>query len=215
MTEPPTAPDPEPRELAWARQLQAIAQAGLTYARDPFDVERYEAVHRIAAEMLAGPFGLDAGAMLAVLERQDGYPTPKVDLRGVVFCGDELLLVQERSDGRWTLPGGWADVEESPREGVEREVREESGFEVRATRLLAVYDRQKQGYRPPFPFHVYKLFIACALVGGEAAPSAETAAVGFFREDALPPLSETRVRPHQLARMFALHRRPHAPPDFD
>jgi ADP-ribose pyrophosphatase YjhB (NUDIX family) len=136
-------------------------------------------------------------------------------VRGVLFRDDRLLLVREVSDGAWTLPGGWADVNESPAECVVREVREESGFESRAVKLLAVYDRSRHPHVPPFAFHVYKLFIACDIVGGAAGTSPETSDAAFFAEDALPPLSLSRVTGTQIARMFAHRHHPHWPTDLD
>jgi ADP-ribose pyrophosphatase YjhB (NUDIX family) len=143
-----------------------------------------------------------------------GYATPKVDVRAVVFEGDALLLVRERSDGLWTLPGGWADVGASPREVAEKEVREESGYLVRASKLLALYDRDRHGH-PPIAHHVYKLFVRCELLGGSPRESLETSGVGFFREGELPELSLTRVTPAQLARMFEHRVNPHWPTDLD
>lgn len=204
-----------PPWLDWTKRLQAIAQNGLTYARDPFDVERYAAVREIAAEMLAAGSGTGIKVIRELISRDTGHATPKVDLRGAIFRGDELLLVKERSDGRWTLPGGWADPCESPSEGVVREVFEESGFRVRARRLAAVYDRSRHAHEPPFPFHIYKLFILCEIIGGEAAPSIETAEVAFFAEAQMPELSITRVTPGQVHRMFEHHRNPALPVDLD
>jgi ADP-ribose pyrophosphatase YjhB (NUDIX family) len=203
------------RWLAWSQRIQAIAQNGLTFARDPYDRERYEALRGIAAEMLAAGSTLDPSLVLEVLEREADYATPKVDVRGAVFREDNLLLVRERSDGKWTLPGGWADVGASPAENVVREVYEESGFTVRATKLLAVFDRSKHPHEPPFAFHVYKLFLRCTLTGGTPNPSAETDAVEFFGERAIPDLSLTRVTPAQVSRMFEHHRQPDLPTDFD
>ncbi len=205
----------EPQWLRWSRQLMAIAQNGLTYANSSYDVERYEAVRNIAAEMMADHSGTDQERIVNLFARESGYATPKVDVRGVVFRDDAILLVKEREDGGWTLPGGWADVNESPREAVEREVVEESGYEVRATKLLAVLDRAKHPHVPPFPFHIYKVFILCDLIGGEAAASKETEEVGFFRENDTPELSVARTTPNQLARLFEHHRQPHLAPDFD
>jgi ADP-ribose pyrophosphatase YjhB (NUDIX family) len=136
-------------------------------------------------------------------------------VRGVVFRDDKILLVRERSDGFWTLPGGWADVNVSPSEAVEREILEESGFKTKSRRLLALYDRAKHPHRPPFAFHVYKIFIECELMGGSPTTSYETTAVDFFAEDALPPLSESRVLPDQIKRCFAMRRNPQAPAYFD
>lgn len=205
----------EPKALTWAKQLQAIGQTGLAYADDVYDAERYRAVVRIAAEILAETAALDADAVHVAFSRDDGYATPKVDVRGVVIEDDGILLVQERSDGLWTLPGGWADVGESARESVEREVAEEAGYTVRARKLLAVYDRAKHPHVPPFPFHIYKLFILCEITGTTARDPTETSNVGFFREDALPPLSLTRVVPEQIRRLFAHRRNPDWPTDFD
>jgi ADP-ribose pyrophosphatase YjhB (NUDIX family) len=200
--------------LDWAQRLQAIAQNGLHYARDPFDVERYEAVREIAAEMAAAFSDADVDAMRALFAGEKGHATPKSDVRAAVFRDDAILLVRERSEGLWTLPGGWADIGESPGEAVAREVFEESGYRVRAVKLLAVYDRNKHPHLP-FPFHTYKLFFLCELTGGEPAHSVETDGVGFFREDALPELSAMRVTPGQLARFFRHHRHPDWPTDFD
>ncbi|MHB0858328.1 MAG: NUDIX hydrolase [Anaerolineae bacterium] len=205
----------EPRWLDWAIRLQAIAQNGLAYAENPFDRERYEALRRVAAEMMAAGAGMDVEPVLDLFAREVGYATPKVDVRGVVFREDRILLVQEHSDGRWTLPGGWADVQETPSEAVEREVREESGFVTRAAKLLAVFDRSRHPHEPPYPYHIYKLFVRCELLGGEAATSHETDAVAFFHEHALPELSIARVTASQIARFFEHYRRPDLPTDLD
>ena len=201
--------------LHWSMRLQAIAQTGLTYARNPYDIERYKSVREIAAEMLAIGSGSEMSIVRDLLSRDSGYATPKVDVRGVVFRNEELLLVQEVSDGGWTVPGGWADVGESPTENVVREVREESGFEIRPVKLLAVFDRGKHPHEPPLPFHAYKLFIRCELIGGTAQPSSETQAVGFFPETNLPPLSIDRITPAQVTRLFEHYRNPALPTDFD
>ncbi len=206
---------PDPRWLDWSKRLQAIAQNGLTFAGNPHDSERYTAIRQIAAEMLAQGSGLDLATVRGVLERDSGYATPKVDVRGVVFRGDELLLVRERAEGRWTLPGGWADPGESPAENVVREVREESGFITRAAKILAVLDRSKHPHEPPLAFDIYKLFVLCTLVGGCGTHSVETDGVGFFSEDNLPELSISRVTPGQIHRMFEHHRNPSLPTDFD
>lgn len=200
--------------LVWAKHLQAIAQNGLTFADDPFDVERYEHVRQIAVEILAGHSNLDAAQARAVFANGSGYATPKVDVRGAVFQDEAILLVRERSDGLWTLPGGWADVNESPRACVEKEIFEESGYRTTAVKLLAVYDRHKHPH-PPIPHHTYKLFFLCELTGGQPAHSIETNGVGFFREDALPPLSVMRITQKQIGRMFDHYHHPDWPADFD
>ena len=200
--------------LAWVRRLQAIAQTGLTFSEDTYDRERYEQIRDIAAEIMADHTGMDAAAIVDLFRGQEGYATPKVDVRGAVFDGERLLLVRERIDGLWTLPGGWADVGDSPSEAVEREIREESGFEAKVSKLVALYDRNKQGH-PPMPFHAYKAFFLCDLLGGSAAVSYETTAVGFFARIEIPPLSTGRVTTHQIERMFAHRDNPELPTEFD
>ena len=199
----------------WSQRLQALAQIGLRYARDEFDTSRYSEIRDIAAEMMAAQSDLPKEKLIELFEREEGYATPKVDVRGVVFRENKILLVKERLDGKWTVPGGWADVAKTPRENVEREVREESGLAARAVRLLAIYDRTRQGHLPLVPFHIYKLFFLCEIAGGQMKTSYETTDVGFFGENDLPELSLTRILPGQIHRMFELWRNPDLPVDFD
>lgn len=205
----------EPRWLEWARRLQALAQNGLTFPRNPFENERYEAVRQVAADMMAAGSGADLEMILDLFKDNIGYMTPKVDTRGVVFRDSAILLVNELLDHKWTLPGGWADVNEAPSVAVVREIREEAGFETRAVKLLAVYDRTKQGHIPPHPFSAYKLFFLCEITGGAPAESIETSGAAFFREDEIPELSLARVTPSQIARMFGHYHHPEWPTDFD
>jgi ADP-ribose pyrophosphatase YjhB (NUDIX family) len=205
----------EPAWLAWARALQAIAQTGLHFAKDGFDAERYEQVREIAAHMLKAGSGEPVARILEMFRSDSGYATPKVDVRGAAFKDDRILLVQERSDGRWALPGGWADVNQTAAESVQREIEEESGYTARALKLAAVWDRSRQGHHPPEPLYVYKLFFVCALTGGAARASHESAAAEFFAEDALPALSIARVTERQIRRMFEHWRHPDLPTDFD
>ncbi len=204
----------EPKWLEWARRLDAIAQNGLTFAESPFDIERYTTIRQVAAEMLAQGSGTEIDRILDLLSGQVGYATPKVDVRGVVFQEGKILLVRERSDGLGTLPGGWADVGDSPSEAVVREVREESGYLTQATKLLALLDRNRHG-APPFPHHIYKVFFRCEIIGGGPVSSAEIQDVGFFAEDAIPELSLTRTMPGQIARMFEHYRHPDMTVDDD
>ena len=205
----------EPKWLKWSRELMAIAQNGLTYAEIHFDLERYEQVRQIAAEIMAEQSNTDERKVLDLFSGEIGYATPKVDVRGVVFRDDQILLVKERADGLWTLPGGWADVNESPSEAVVREVQEESGFETRATKLLAVLDRSKHPHVPPFPYHIYKLFVRCELIGGKASTSTETDGAEFYSLDGLPELSVSRVTESQIERLFEHYRDPDLPTDLD
>lgn len=214
-----------PKWLDWAQRLQAIAQTGINYDPHIFDLERYEAVREIAAEIVAAHSELDLATMRDLFTHQAGHATPKVDVRGVVFREDSILLVREHLDGgRWTLPGGWVDIGEAPSEATVREVYEESGYRTRAVKLLALYDRRLHDH-PPSVFHAYKVFFLCELIEGiereveTRNPSAsfqETSEATFFREDALPEdLSVGRVTRAQLKRFFEHHRSPDLPTDFD
>jgi ADP-ribose pyrophosphatase YjhB (NUDIX family) len=204
-----------PQWLEWARQLQSLSQTGLAYATDVYDVERYRALRALAAEIVAAHSDAEPEYIRGLFERDVGHATPKVDVRAAVFQGGKVLLVRERSDGGWTLPGGWADPGEPPSRAVAREVLEESGYTVRAVRLLAVLDRDRHPH-PPLPYHVYKLFFECEVLReGRLSQNLETDDVAFFDERELPPLSLARVTPGQMARLFDLHRHPELPADFD
>ena len=208
----------EPAWLVWARELQAIAQTGLTFATSACDRERYTTIRSLAAQMMATNSDADFGRVEALFAEQTGYATPKVDVRGAIFDEDaRILLVREIADaGRWTLPGGWADVNQSPSESVIREVREEAGLDVRVRKLAAVYDRARQGHTPPHPFHVYRLFFICDVVGGAPRAGLETSEVAFFGENEIPQdLSVARVLPHQIRRMFEHARDKDLLTDFD
>jgi ADP-ribose pyrophosphatase YjhB (NUDIX family) len=206
----------EPNWLKWAKQLAALAQDGLTYSDNEYEIDRYRQIRQIAAEMMSAGFDLDAKSFVELFAREQGYATPKVDVRGAVFRDGKILLVKEKIDGGWTLPGGWADPWQSPSEAMAREVFEEAGFQVRVAKLAAVYDRSKHPHQPPMPFHLYKLFFLCEITGGAATESYETTGVGFFADDSIPePLSISRTLPFQIARMFEHYRNPALPTDFD
>lgn len=202
------------RLVDWARKVQALAQTGIAYTKDPYDTERYQSLRQIAAEILRASAGNISTDLVEAFTEEHGYATPKIDVRAAVFADDRVLLVRERSDGKWTLPGGWADVGESPGTAVVREVYEESGYRVTARKLAAVYDRDLHGH-PPMAFHVYKLFFVCELVDGEPKTSTEIEDVAFFKEDELPPLSLARVTPQEIAHLFDHQRHPGWPTSFD
>ncbi len=204
----------EPNWLTWARKLQAIGQNGLTYSKDPFDIERFEELRELALEILQNYTDSDLPRIRDLFAGEHGHATPKVDVRGVVFNEDAILLVRERADGKWTLPGGWVDVNESPSESVVREVFEESGYQAKALKLLACYDRNRHPH-PPHPYHVYKLFFHCEILGGSPCTSSETDGVDFFKQDAIPELSTGRVTSAQIDRFFEFLRSPDLPTDFD
>ena len=212
-----TASPTEPHWLLWARELQALAQTGLAFTRDQYDRDRYQRLRAIAAEIMAEHAGIAMPDIEVMFTQQTGYATPKLGVRGAVFRDDRLLLVREAADdNRWTLPGGWADVNESPAEAVAREVREEAGIEVRPYKLAAVWDRSRHPHGVVQPFHVWRLFFLCEIIGGEPRPGPETSEVAFFAEHELPTeLSMRRVLLPQLKRMFAHIRRPELPTEFD
>ncbi|GGH23161.1 NUDIX hydrolase [Paenibacillus segetis] len=187
--------------LEWAKQIQAIAQTGLTYTKDPYDTERYEQLRQISIDILANYTSIDEQQIKLSFANETGYATPKVDVRGVVFNNNKILMVREKIDGAWSLPGGWADIGYSPSEIAVKEIKEESGYDVIPVRLLAVLDK-KFHHHPPEPYHVYKIFIECKIVGGEATTSLETSAVDFFDEQHLPELSLERNTPQQIITMF-------------
>lgn len=195
----------EPDWLSWTRELQAIAQTGLAFTRDPYDRERYEALRTLASTIMAAHTGAPIQAIDDLFRAERGYATPKIDVRAAVFDSEgRILMVREVLDGhRWTLPGGWADVNLTPAQNVIKEVREESGYEVRVRKLAAAWDRSRQGH-PASVFACCKLFYLCDLVGGAAAVSLETSEVGWFAQDAVPfgELSTGRVLEGQIRRMF-------------
>jgi ADP-ribose pyrophosphatase YjhB (NUDIX family) len=197
----------EPAWLGWAKRLQTMAQTGLTYARDPYDIGRYHEIAEIAAEMMAQGTDTPLARVRDAFAHDIGHATPKLDVRTAVFrpgaTGTEILLVREMSDGLWTLPGGWADVGESPSEAAAREVLEESGTIVRITRLLAVMDKRKHPH-PPDVYYIYKLFFAGEIIGttDTDGDGKETDGVGFFPRDNLPPLSLKRTLPSQIESLF-------------
>jgi len=205
----------EPTWLGLARELQAMAQTGLFYSKDKYDTERYERLRVLATEMMARGAGVAIDEIADLFRQDTGYTTPRVDVRGAAFRDGRVLMVRETTDGRWSLPGGWADVNQAASECVVREIEEESGFTARARKLCAVWDRRRHGHTPPHPFSVYKMFFLCELTGGAARPSIETSEIGFFAEDELPELSPGRIQAHQIRRMFAHHRQPDLPTEFD
>ncbi len=197
------------------KRLRAIAQTGQTYSKDPYDLERYEELEAMALSLLAKLLDSPPEVIRSVYLPEKGYPTPKIDVRAGVFREGRILLVRERADGRWTLPGGWGDEHEAPKESIEREVREESGFIVCAERLVAVKDRHLHPYTPKRLERIYKLFFLCELTGGAATTSLETDGVDFFALDALPPLSLGRTLPGDVQMLDDYRRAPDRPCYFD
>jgi len=204
----------EPAWLLMGRELRAIAQTGLAFSQDPYDRGRYERIRELSAQLIAQGANADAAGVLDLMGLDAGYATPKVDVRGAAFRDGRVLLVREVSDGGWTLPGGWADVNQTPAECVVREIEEESGFQARAVKLAAVHDYRTRHPQRHFD-SIYKLFFLCELTGGEARPSEETSAVDFFARDALPPLSLGRTTAAQIELMYKHVEHPELAAEFD
>jgi ADP-ribose pyrophosphatase YjhB (NUDIX family) len=190
-----------PRWLAWAREIQALSQTGLHYAENNYQKQRYLRLLEISAQMVGENTDMAGEELVSIFARQTGYATPRIDVRGAVFQAGKLLLVRERVDGGWTMPGGWADVGDSPSEAVEREVYEESGFKVKARRIIGIYDANRTG--PLEVFHAFKIVFLCEIISGEPRSSDETSEVKFFHKRDLPEsLSGERTRPRHLLDAF-------------
>jgi ADP-ribose pyrophosphatase YjhB (NUDIX family) len=193
--------------LEMAKRLQAIAQAGLEYSENKYDIDRYQQIRQLSLEIMHDFTELPMDKLIDVFSSEKGYQTPKVDVRGVVFRGDQILMVRETIDGRWSVPGGWADVGLTPFEVARKEVYEEAGLEVRPIRMLAVLDKKCHSH-PPDLYHIYKIFILCEELGGDLKGGMETSETGFFSMDNLPLLSEPRITREQITLMFDYRNNP-------
>ncbi|MCM3638431.1 NUDIX hydrolase [Sporosarcina luteola] len=200
--------------LDWAKQIQALAQSGLAFSRDIYDIERYEELRKISVEIMSEYTDLEIHRIESLFTNETGYQTPKVDVRGVVFKNDQILMVKENIDGKWALPGGFCDIGLSPSENVVKEIKEESGFDVIPVKLIALLDKNKHPH-PPDPYHYYKVFIMCEIIGGEPAVGPETNQVEFFTKNNLPPLSMNRNTESQITTMFEFLRDPKKKTVFD
>ena len=193
--------------LEWAIELQALAQAGLFYCKDPYELERYQRIREISAEMLARQTDLPVEKVRDLFCNETGYQTPKLDTRAAIFQKDRVLLVQENT-GRWSLPGGWVDVDLSIGENAVKEVWEEAGLEVTADLVIAIHDRKKHN-RPVYPYNVCKIFVLCSLIGGSFQPNIETLDSGYFPLNGLPPLAEEKNTREQIELCFQASRAEH------
>ncbi|MDP3705379.1 MAG: NUDIX hydrolase [Legionellaceae bacterium] len=199
--------------LKWISEIQAIAQSGLAYTEGPFDKERYHRLMKLSAEFAADCTDHSYEEIHSIFSLEKGYATPKIDVRSFVLKNDRVLLVKERVDGLWSLPGGFADVNESPSEGVIRETQEESGYAVSAIKLLAFWDKLKHDHPLHWP-HIYSCFFHCEIISGEATDNVEISEIDFFDMDKLPPLSTPRVTARQLSQLYELVKHP-GPTLFD
>lgn len=187
--------------LDWAKKIQSISQSGLAFSKDAYDIERYEELQKLSAEIIVEHTNVEMEKVLALFANEKGYQTPKVDVRGALFYDNQILLVREKADDKWSLPGGFCDVGLSPAENIVKEIKEESGFEAYAKKLVALLDMNKHAH-PPQPYHYYKIFIQCELIGGQAETGLETKDVKFFSEDHLPELSKGRNTKAQIQMLF-------------
>jgi len=203
-----------PSNLDLARRLLALSQSGLHFTAEEYDRERYREIAQIATDLLANESQHPAKKLHQTWFVEDGYATPKVDVRGAIFRGETVLLVRETTDGKWTVPGGWADINDSPSTAVLKEIEQESGFTARIIKLAALYDRNLHDHPPHF-FHLWKAFFICEITGGAARFSNETDGVEFFPLEELPELSTGRSTAKQIRRMYEHHLHREWPTEFD
>jgi ADP-ribose pyrophosphatase YjhB (NUDIX family) len=191
----------EPKWLTYAKKLQAIAQAGLTYSKDPYDIERFEEIRNMSVEIMNDYTGIESEKIKDWFTNETGYPTPKIDVRGAVIKEGKILLVKEKADGKWALPGGWADMDCSLNENLIKEAMEEAGAQIKPKRIISVWDRRNHN-EPPMPYGCYKIFVECEFIAGEFERNTETSDARFFSMEELPPLSEGRNTKEQIKLCF-------------
>ncbi|ADL12751.1 NUDIX hydrolase N-terminal domain-containing protein [Acetohalobium arabaticum] len=204
----------EPKWLEYAKRLQAIAQAGLTYSENKYDRERFEEIREISSSIIKDQTELKKEEISELFMEDAGYPTPKIDVRAAVFKDDKILLVKEKVDGRWSLPGGWADVGYSLKENLIKEAQEEAGVKIKPQRIISILDRRKH-HKKSFPFGMYKIFVECEFLSGEFEKNIETSDSGFFSVTDLPPLSLGRNTKEQIRSCFEARRKDYHKAIFD
>ncbi len=199
-----------------ARELQAISKSGLTFSKDPFDLERFKQLEELAVEIIANHTLHSKESIQMLFSAEQGYPTPKLDVRAAVFKDNKILMVRERESSAWTLPGGYVDVNEPLSRSAAREVLEESGMIVDTKKVAAIFDHRQHGYLPHL-FHFYKIYVVCDLIGGEAKPNMETLEVNFFSQEEVQTLEldPGRMTRKHVLRMFDHFVHPELPTDFD
>lgn len=200
--------------LDFAMRIQSIAQAGLEYGRDKYDLERYKELRQIAAEMVAVKTDIPVAKVYDLFCNEVGYQTPKIDTRGAVFIDNKILLVRENT-GNWSLPGGWCDVDQTVASNTEKEVKEEAGMDVTADRLIAVQDWRKHNVTNLI-YSVFKIFVICKFKGGHFEENIETTEIGFFGKSELPHnLAVEKCTREQILMCFEAYENPHMPVIFD
>ena len=193
--------------LDWAVELQSLAQAGLYYWKDVYDIQRFQRIREISAEMVSQLSGLPLEKVTGLFCCETGYQTPKLDSRAAIIRDGKILLVRENT-GLWSLPGGWVDVDQSVKENTIKEAKEEAGLDVRVDRVIAVQDREKHN-RPRYAYRICKIFLLCTAVGGAFTPNIETTESGWFAPEELPPLSEDKCTAEQIRMCFEASRAEH------
>ena len=200
--------------LEWAKRIQALSQSGLAFSKDVYDIERYEELRTISLEIMKDGTGIEMQRIKDLFTNESGYQTPKVDVRGVVFKENRILMIRETIDGKWALPGGFCDIGLSPSENVVKEIKEESGYEVIPIKLLALLDKNKHPH-PPDAYHFYKVFIQCEIIGGSPTTGIETNGIQFFSVNNLPLLSIDRNTESQIETLFEFLENPNKETIFD
>lgn len=186
-----------------AQELQFLAQSGLAYTKDKFDKERFERIREMSAEMISIISELPVVTVKNLFCNETGFQTPKIDCRGAVFRENKILLVQE-SDGRWSIPGGWVDVNSSVKENTLRELQEEAGIETKMVKVIAIQDRDLHNL-PRYAYRITKIFLECEYISGEFKSNIETIASGYFSLDNLPELAVEKVTVEQIGMCFKAH----------
>ena len=193
----------QPQWLEWAKELQFLAQTGLTYSKDVFDIERFERIREISAEIISAQSELSLEKVKDLFCNETGFQTPKLDTRAAIFMEDKILLVKERN-GTWSLPGGWVDVNQTVKSNTEKEVEEEAGLKVEATRIIAVQDRNMHNV-PPYAYNVCKIFVLCEILSGYFQPNIETTESDYFRLEELPLRAEEKNNEEQIKMCFSAY----------
>jgi len=204
----------EPRWLEYVRRVEAISRIGLTNCKNPYDIERYEELRKISIKLIEQYSGEELERIEELFASDPGYKTPKVEVRGVVFRDEKILMVKELADGKWSIPGGYCEVGYSVSENIVKEIGEEAGYKVKPIKLLALFDRTKHPH-PPSPYHVYKVFVYCEIIGKTQIRGLETDGVKFFALEDLPELSINRILKDQIEKMFEFIKDPNKAPLFD
>ncbi len=188
--------------LKWAMEIQSLAQAGLAYTENPYDIERYERLREISAEIVAEKSNISLDKVERLFCNETGYQTPKLDTRAAIFKDNKILLTHE-NNGTWSLPGGWCDVLESVKSNTVKEVKEETGLDVEAVKIISIQDRNKHN-KPQYAYGVCKVFVLCNIIGGKFIKNIETTETKYFSLEEIPSnLAEEKTNKEQIEMCFA------------